>query len=160
MTTYTVSVNAESGNMTTSQQFAVQAETVEAAQEQARTLATTGDGYLRPDLVGDAKITFFTTYAVEGYTPTMARVDMETDEYGLCVRPWWLMSDGTEASGHAYGLPTTHKALADRLRRAMLAGVVFYNVQERVRQDGSHYVIDSSHVLGRIMNADLRRLGF
>jgi hypothetical protein len=61
---------------------------------------------------------------------------------------------------HAWGLKMTHRRLADRLRRAVLAGAVFGPA--RVVKDiyGRSYLLTATSVMGHTMNADLRRLGF
>lgn len=156
-TVYDVTVNVSRGNMTTSRTFAIGAANPEDASQGALAFYTD-----RPE----GEVSFTVTHVVPGYTPTLARVEVaeETDalmgKTFLTVWPMWRLSDGTEDRGFGYGVGNNRR-LAERLVRAMEAGAVFYNVAERVRDaDGSHYVGASSHVMGRYMNADLRRLGY
>lgn len=153
-TTYDVSVNVKSGNMTTSRSFAVRAENPEDASQGALAFYTD-----RPE----GEVSFTVTHAVEGYTPTVARVDVTPANDGdysyVSVHPVWILSDGTEDTGSGWGVKDMR--MARRLEAAILAGVVHSDPVERVRdRDGSHYVQARSNVLGRMMNADLRRLGF
>jgi hypothetical protein len=50
--------------------------------------------------------------------------------------------------------------LAQRLIEAIKAGKVLTNFELKTRLDGSTYVFAKCDVIGRTMNADLRRLGF
>ena len=62
--------------------------------------------------------------------------------------------------------PSTHgyvvkdKRMAERLAAAINAQAVFYGAEVRTDVNGKTYVNAPSRVLGRMMNADLRRLGF
>lgn len=62
--------------------------------------------------------------------------------------------------GYAWGLPARHRALADRLVRAIEAGVVLGDPEIRTDVNGNTYVSATSRILARMMNAELRRLGF
>lgn len=92
-------------------------------------------------------------------TPT-ATVTPDPD-YGWRVSVRWT-ANGPErldrTDGHGYAVRT--RALADRLARAIDAGVVFYDLGIAVDVNGQTYVSSRSHVLGRYANADLRKLGF
>lgn len=59
-----------------------------------------------------------------------------------------------------WGLKKTHRALGERLVRAIEAGVVL--TPEEIRRDvhNESYLVTRCTVLGRTLNADLRRLGF
>ena len=59
-----------------------------------------------------------------------------------------------------WGLGPNHGMLAARLRRAILAGKVFGPGEIRTDIHGKTYVCATSRVLGRTLNADLRRMGF
>lgn len=59
-----------------------------------------------------------------------------------------------------FGLKPTHLALAKRLAKAIDAGVVYLNPTVRTDVNGQTYVSSSCCVLGRTLNADLKRLGF
>jgi hypothetical protein len=85
------------------------------------------------------------------------RIDITPDpEFGFTVRPYWTNVDRPEGVGYAVkDMPT-----AQRLRAAMAAGVVFVDVEIKTDVNDKTYVSSRSTVLARIMNADLRRLGF
>ena len=54
----------------------------------------------------------------------------------------------------------TEIALARRLARAIETGVAFTAVEMKRDVNGKTYVSAAAQVLGRRMNADLKRLGF
>lgn len=153
-TAYSVSVNVQRGNMHTSRSFTVTAPTVAEAERAA--LASYTD-------MPEGEVSFTTTHDVTGYTPTIARVDVAPANDGdysyVSVHPVWTLRDGTEDVGSGWGVKDMR--MARRLEAAILAGVVHSDPVERVRdRDGSHYVQARTTILGRMMNADLRRLGF
>ena len=90
--------------------------------------------------------------------PSIAAVEFETRDDGITVWPVWQAPDLDRTRGSGYLVKD--KRMAERLKAAILAGVVYYNAEVRTDVNGRTYVNASSHVLGRIMNADLRRLGF
>lgn len=59
-----------------------------------------------------------------------------------------------------HGYVVTTPALAKRLAAAIEAGAVFHDFEVRTDVNGKTFLGYSSRVLGRMMNADLRRLGF
>ena len=59
-----------------------------------------------------------------------------------------------------HGYVVKDAKMAARLSAAINAGVVFYDPEVRTDVNGRTYVNAPSRVLGRMMNADLRRLGF
>jgi hypothetical protein len=61
---------------------------------------------------------------------------------------------------YGIGLKITHRALADRLVRAINAGVVFTNVHVTKDVHDAEYITSTCHTIGRHLNADLKRLGF
>ncbi len=97
-------------------------------------------------------------------TPTIVSVEIENspaDEWSpasLTVWPIWggVELDRPEGSGYV----VKDRRMAERLKAAMLAGAIFYNVEVKTDVNGATFVSASSHVLARMMNADLRRLGF
>lgn len=97
-------------------------------------------------------------------TPTILRVDLaRTDIAGdpsITVHAVWSGVDRPDVGG--YALPDTARGhrLAARLVAAMRAGVVYPNPVVKTDVDGQTYVSASATVLGRMMNADLKRLGF
>jgi hypothetical protein len=60
----------------------------------------------------------------------------------------------------SWSLPGKHKALANRLKRAVDAQAVCVNPTVLTDTAGKTYVGSESSVVGRHMNADLRRLGY
>lgn len=61
---------------------------------------------------------------------------------------------------YGIALKLTHRALADRLIRAINAGVVFTDVKILKDVHDAEYISSTCHTLGRRLNADLTRLGF
>lgn len=59
-----------------------------------------------------------------------------------------------------HGYVCTNRKIAERLARAISAGAVFNVTGVGTDVNGKTYLIYSSRVLGRRMNADLRALGF
>ena len=77
---------------------------------------------------------------------------------GLIVEPIWKGVDRPNVGGWALGLQ--HRALAERLCRAVRSGAAFGDVTVKVDVNGQSYVNAQHLVMGRHMNADLRRLGY
>ena len=61
---------------------------------------------------------------------------------------------------HAWGLRANHGPLAERLARAIRAGAVLTNPVVKTDIHGHTYLSTQSQVLGRNLNADLKRIGF
>lgn len=94
-------------------------------------------------------------------TPQITDVRVEQDpEYGWVVGPVWSSVDRPYTGGIATGTGARGKALAARLEAAIRAGVVYVEPSIRVDVNGQSYVNANCRVLGRMLNADLRRLGF
>lgn len=99
---------------------------------------------------------------VAGLVPTMTDVKVEPwknheDKVdGLSVHPVYAGVDRTEGSGWV----VKDRTMADRLTRALRAGVAAPNPTVKVDVYGQTYVSAEHAVMGRRMNADLRRLGF
>lgn len=79
----------------------------------------------------------------------------------------WTVWEGVDVDrpdGHGYLIgPASSKAthkLAERMAAAIDAQAVFYDLEILTDVGGKTFVSARSRVLGRIMNADLRRLGF
>lgn len=101
-------------------------------------------------------------------TPEIVRVEVKPTTYpgmrngemvelnGFSVDPIWSGVDRPKTGGYI----VKDGRMAARLESAMLAGVVFSDVEVRRDVNGKTFVGKRSHVLGRTMNADLRRLGF
>jgi hypothetical protein len=76
-------------------------------------------------------------------------VEVTTDAVGVdrkAVTGWWLKP--------------SHGALAERLSRAIKAGVVLTNPVVKTDIAGKTYLSTENQVLARNLNADLKRLGF
>lgn len=72
------------------------------------------------------------------------------------VTTTWTGVDRTDGVGYVVHDPRT----ADRLRKAIVAGVVFPDPGIGIDVHGQTYVAGRSTVMARRMNADLRKLGF
>ena len=90
--------------------------------------------------------------------PELDRVDIKTDpdDGHLSVWPAWKGVDRPCSSGWS----VKDRRMADRLAAAIKAGKALTVDGIGTDVDGNTYVKTTSHVLGRMMNADLRRLGF
>lgn len=75
---------------------------------------------------------------------------------GLYVDPVWSGVDRPDTGGWA----VKDQRMADRLTRALYAGVAVRYDGIGTDIDGNTYVLATHLVSGRTMNADLRRLGF
>jgi len=76
----------------------------------------------------------------------------------LSVCPIWKGVDRPNVGG--WGMLPKHRALATRLFRAIQDGAAFSDVTLKVDVNGKTYINASHLVLGRHMNADLKRLGY
>lgn len=90
--------------------------------------------------------------------PALVDVEIRSDAEGIHVSPIWQGVDRPNTGG--WLLSTKHQALAQRLRQAILAGVVFRSPEIVRDKAGKTYVSQVARVGGRTLNADLRRLGF
>ena len=61
---------------------------------------------------------------------------------------------------YGWALSPKQQALAARLARAVQAGVVLKNPVKKTDVNGKTYISVDSQVLGRRINADLKRLGY
>ena len=61
---------------------------------------------------------------------------------------------------HTYGCSTGNKVLAERLVRAIEAGVAITGATVRTDVNGNTYVQGTNKFLSKRLNADLRRLGY
>ena len=102
-----------------------------------------------------------------GITPVLDRVEItespaEPGEWGMpahfTVRPFWSGVDRPNTGGITVKI--NNRPLAERLARAIRAGVAVEAESVGVDTAGQTYVVERTHVLGRMLNADLRRLGF
>jgi hypothetical protein len=92
---------------------------------------------------------------------TLDRPTITTDADGITVRVCWKPADDLDRlDAAAWGLKSSHRKLAERLVRAIEAGVVLEpdGLYTDVNGQRGHHV--RSNILSRMMNADLTRLGF
>lgn len=92
-------------------------------------------------------------------TPTITGIIVRQDGSDLSVWPVWT-APGIEGDLNRSGYAVKDRKMADRLAKAIMAGAVYYDESVKYDVNGDPYVSASSRVLGRTMNADLRRLGF
>lgn len=90
--------------------------------------------------------------------PHIATVYISRAENELRVVTEWAGVDRPIA--HTFSLTATKISLAGRLVAAIKAGVVFTNPRVMVDVRGQTYVSHGITVIGRTMDADLKRLGF
>ena len=76
----------------------------------------------------------------------------------LSVHAIWTGVDRFDVGGWTVG--KNDVVLAERLQRAIIAGAAFCDIQILTDKNGQTYVGATSVILGRKMNADLRKLGF
>jgi hypothetical protein len=88
----------------------------------------------------------------------MFNVTVTTDVDGVTVKVTTPMTDREDV--YAWALPSKGRALASRLARAVQAGAVLKNPVVKTDVNGKTYVSAESQVMGRHMNADLKRLGY
>lgn len=98
--------------------------------------------------------------AIRASRPVLAEVRIEKDEDGLHVFPVWQGVDRPQTGGVALPDTPSGRNLADRLKKAIEAGVAYRGLAIRQDNAGQTYVATDARVLGRTLNADLRRLGF
>ena len=96
------------------------------------------------------------------FTPkAVTTVDVDNNE--VLVHVTWPNADVVRKDGTGYlvgGVNPRMIALASRLAEAIDAGAVYYDHEVRTDVNGHTFVSARSRVLGRMMNADLKRLGF
>lgn len=72
----------------------------------------------------------------------------------------WRLEGSTLKFRSSVSLQAKDTKLADRLCRAIEAGVVVKNVREATDNNGNKYLTDDFVILMRMANAELKRLGF
>lgn len=94
--------------------------------------------------------------------PRLAPAELITNADGsLTVRVTWEPQPGLDRlDAYAWGLKSTHRALAARLIRAINDGAIITPGPAYTDVDGNTGFHSRSTILGRTMNADLRRLGY
>lgn len=92
-------------------------------------------------------------------TTPRATAEITRDADGITVTVAWD-ADVQRNRIQAWGLGPKHGALAQRLKRAVDAQAICLNPVIRKDVAGLTYVASDSCILGRTMNADLRRLGY
>jgi hypothetical protein len=88
------------------------------------------------------------------------RVDIRVGNEDIFIRPIWSGVDRPDTGGWSVRL--SDRKLAERLAKAILAGVVCGGGSIKTDNGGKTYVggFKTPHILGRTMNADLKKLGF
>jgi len=99
---------------------------------------------------------------VERVEVTLRKADgVVFDRDALQVEAVWSGGvDRPNVGGYILDDDAKGRKLAARLQAAMLAQAVYYDAEVAVDVNGRTYVQASTRVLGRKMNADLRRLGY
>lgn len=87
--------------------------------------------------------------------PPTTEVKPSDDPAYVTVWPLWSGVDRPYGTGIS-----VQKKLASRLARAMEAGAVFLDPQIKTDINGNTYIEARCMVLGRHVNADLKKLGF
>jgi len=89
---------------------------------------------------------------------SIVRVDLETSADGsVIVWPVWSNVDRPLGFGMSCG---KNKALAARYIAAVMAGKVFPEASIGTDVNGKTYAVATCKVMGRYLNADLKKLGF
>lgn len=89
--------------------------------------------------------------------PTISHVEIEVEGDGTVhVSPIWTGVDRPYVGGYT----VKDERMAERLKRAMLAGAVYSDVRVHTDVNGKTYAHGSTAIRGRAMNADLKRLGY
>ncbi len=92
--------------------------------------------------------------------PRVHDVRITHDEEGFHVRPLWSAPNQVLDRPEGTGYLLTQRSVAFRLKQAMLDQMVFVDPSIKTDVDGRTYVSASSRVMGRMVNADLLRLGY
>lgn len=88
----------------------------------------------------------------------VATIEKEANSYTVWTD--WVGNKPLDRS-RTFGISTgSNKRLADRLARAINDGAVFYNPVIKSDVAGNTYVSADRRVMGRYLNADLKRLGY
>lgn len=96
--------------------------------------------------------------SVSATTPTIVLVELQADDESDFITVWTHWADVDRTATHGFAVPNAR--LAQRLTDAIWAGAVFYDPEVRTNAAGQTYVDAHSRVLGKYLNADLKRLGF
>lgn len=98
--------------------------------------------------------------------PTLDRVEINREapieglKPSIVVRPFYRGVDRPEGVGIGLNDTPAHWALARRLQRAIEAGAAFPIKGIATDKLGKTYALTDYNVMGRVLNADLKRLGF
>ena len=88
----------------------------------------------------------------------VAEIKLSAHSDGWTV--WITYPDAGVDRPCSHGIGVGNIKLAKRLEKAINAGVVVTNQKIAKDDQGKTYVNDKSQVIGRKLNADLKRLGF
>lgn len=89
-----------------------------------------------------------------------ATAKITTDAESISVTAIWSGAEIDRPDVGGWGLGLNHRSLAERLARAIDAQAAFEAPALRTDINGHTYVEARRRVMGRTMNADLKRLGF
>lgn len=78
----------------------------------------------------------------------------------ITVEPVWQGVDRPNTGGWIISDTPSNRKLANRLKAAIEAGVVCTEPEIETDVNGKTYVNHGHEVIGRTMNADLKRLGY
>lgn len=102
-------------------------------------------------------IAAYANKVIEGTAPVLSDVFIKgTDDGRFIVVPYWSGVDRPSSSQWSCG---TNKALAERLKAAILAGVIIEDAIIKTDIYGKTYASYGFAVRMRCLNADLKRLG-
>src|SRR4051812_6638327 len=87
-----------------------------------------------------------------------SHVMVREDGDSLCVAVIWKNVDRPDVGG--WGLKKSHRSLANRLAAALATERIHANAEVKTDVNGQTYVSSHPPILGRKLNADLKRLGF
>lgn len=91
-------------------------------------------------------------------TPTIKDVLIENENDRFLVVPIWNdVTDRPFTGGYSCG---ENRSIAERLKRAMLAGAAFDNVSIETDINGKTYISADLQLRMRCANADLARMGY
>lgn len=92
------------------------------------------------------------------YRPIIDRVEISSTKSEIVVTPVWR--NVQRQTPYSIALKPEDFKLAGRLKKAIEDGRVFTKVQAKVDANGKTYPSFDCAVMGRTLNADLKRLGY
>lgn len=93
--------------------------------------------------------------------PTIDRVEIVTNDDGtITVWPYWKGVDRPQGAGWGLRDNANGHKLARRLKAALESGKAFTKVSVAYDINGNTFATTQGRLLGRTLNADLKRIGF